>query len=271
MIESPDFDPKPTIAFVSVTPEMARRWLARNTRNRNIRKQTLDSYKRDMRAGNWRLEGSPIKFAPDGTLLDGQHRLTAIMETGVTVVMAVARGIAPEAQTVMDTGRKRTAADVLAIGGQNNSSMLAAAARLMLTIEGDFPEKYEPSHEEIANCVADHPGLADACDDMKQYARRADCPPAIVAYTYYVLSQISPDDALDFWRSAAEKVGLHDGDPVLALTNRFAEARRNREWLPRRSQISMIYRAWNSRRQGKPLRRLRTRANGVDVQIPVPR
>lgn len=266
-------DPKITATFVAITPEIAARWLQSNTRNRNLRQSDLDRYKRDMIAGRWHLDGMPIQFGTDGTLLNGQHRLTAIVETGVTVVILVVRGVAPEAQSVMDTGRRRTAADALAINGHKNTPMVAATALLHLSVCADkIDQKYEVSHEEILECIDGNPGITHACEVMKNYARRTDCPPSIVAYSYFILSQLDPTDAFEFWVSAAEKVGLAEGDPVIALTNRFAEARRNRERLPRRTYLSLIYRAWNARRAGKSMRFIRVNSpKGGLVPIPEPK
>lgn len=264
---------KPTAGFVTVTPDTARNWLALNRKNRNLRKADLDRYKRDMLAGNWHLAGDPIRFSTDGSLLDGQHRLTAIAECGVTLPLLVVRGVQPEAQAVMDTGRRRTASDALAIEDKAHSSVLAATALLKLSYDLDkLDGRHEASHREILACVEANPGLESAAEFASQVARRTDCPPSVVAFTYYVFAQIDPTDAAEFWVAAANKVGLREGDPVIALTNRFAEARRNRERLTKRMFLSAIFRAWNYRRAGKPLRlvKISSPAGGL-IPIPEPR
>lgn len=68
-----------------------------------------------MASGNWRYTGEGIKFGPDGTLLDGQTRLRAIVLSGVTITMPVWRGIDPDAQLVMDSGRPRSNSDALSM------------------------------------------------------------------------------------------------------------------------------------------------------------
>lgn len=273
ILPSDELDPKPNSAFIAITPEMAARWLKFNVKNRNIRRQDVDRYKRDMIADNWHLDGSPIRFAKDGALLDGQHRLTAIVESGKTVTMLVVRGISADAQSVMDTGRRRTASDALAINGHKHSSTVAAAALLALSVEaGQVDGRYEASHEEILNFIDANPGVEESAEAVKAYCRKSDCPPSIVTYTHWVLSGLSPAMATDFWRSASEKVGLGEGDPIIALTNRFAESRRNRERLPKRAYLSLIYRAWNARRAGKTMRTIRVNsAAGGLIPIPEPK
>lgn len=261
----------PTISITSISPADAKEMLKFNTKNRVPRIQTVARYARDMAAGKWHLDGTPIKFSADGTLLDGQHRLAAIIESGATITTAIAIGINPTAQAVMDTGRARTAADMLAIDGEKNSTTLAAAARFGLQVERDeFSGEY--SHEEIATYVAANPGLKYAVEFTKNLARKTDCPPAIVAYSFMVLSRIDSFAAANFWVSASEKVGLTAGDPVIALTNRFAEARRNREKLPRAAYLSAIYRAWNYRRAGKSMSVVRiASSSGTLIPIPEPK
>lgn len=269
-----DFLPKPNSSIVFISPDMAARWLKKNTRNRRLRPADVTRYSRDMTAGNWHLTGESIKFATDGTLLDGQHRLAAIVKSGATVPMEVHRNISPEAQAVMDTGRKRTASDALSLAGESRSSLLAAAARLGLGVESGMPDpgRYEASHSEIAAYIDANPGLRYACDFAGQVSRKTDCPPAVVAHTFHEMSKLDTFAAGQFWLAASEKVGLTSGDPVIALTNRFAEARRNRERLSKRIYLSLIYRAWNARRAGKTMRFIRVNSpSGGLVPVPEPK
>ena len=73
-----------------------------------------------------------IAISETGRLLDGQHRLTAIANTGISAKFLVATGIPDDSFSVLDTGSARTAADVLSIGKISNAAALAAAIRLYL-------------------------------------------------------------------------------------------------------------------------------------------
>lgn len=272
VFQFPESDP--AVSVIAVSPETAGRWLSRNENNRKIRALTVAKYARDMAAGDWRITGESVKFDEAGNLLDGQHRLAAIVKAGVTVRLIVMRGIPAEAQRVMDTGRGRTASDALRMKGNAHTSMLAAAAKLAIGVEmcAKDPGKADVTHAEVERFVSDNPLLITACEVASAVARKSDCPPAVVAYTWFVLAQINRPQATAFWTASAEKVGLSAGDPVIALTNRFAEARRNREVLTKRIYLSLIYRAWNARRAGKSMRfiRVNSPAGGL-VPIPEPR
>lgn len=265
---------KPEMAWVPIDPDTAARWLKRNPKNRKISSTDVATYARDMAAGNWLLTGEAIKFAPDGRLLDGQHRLLAIIKAGVTITMLVIRNVSEDAQSVMDTGKKRTASDALDIAGHKHTTNLAAAAKIGLALEADAADadRYSPTHSEIADWIDANPDIKYACEFARPIARRTDCPPAVVAYTFFVFARIDMFEAAQFWTGAADKVGLKPGDPVIALTNRFAEARRNRERLAKRTQISLVFRAWNTRRQGKTMRFIRVNSpTGGLIPIPEPR
>jgi hypothetical protein len=75
----------PTVQIIDVDPATAESWLAKNPNNRNLRVPVVQSYARDMVSGNWMLNGETIKFDQSGKLIDGQHRLSAVVTADVTV------------------------------------------------------------------------------------------------------------------------------------------------------------------------------------------
>ncbi|WP_370291532.1 hypothetical protein [Nocardioides sp.] len=269
----PNPSAKPEVAFVPVDPATAKRWLGRNYSNRGLRDAKVASFARDMAGGNWQMTGEGIKFSPEGKLLDGQHRLHAIVKANTTVMMLVIRNVSESAQSVMDTGTARTASDGLGFRGHQHTSTLAATGRLALQVErGDWGNNFAPTHSEIYEWIDANPGIVRSAELSRSWSRNTDCPRSMVAYTHFRLAKIDVFDAANFWNAASEKIGLREGDPVIAMTNRFAEARRNRQPLTRSEFLSGIYRAWNYRRDGKPLRILKINsAKGGMIPIPEPK
>lgn len=127
----------------SITPETARKYLKSNTSNRNVRQLAVSEYANEMRSGRWLLTHQGIAFDSEGVLIDGQHRLLAIIEAGVPIEMMVSRDL-PKfvnghaglfTSDVVDNGRKRTVADQLRMNhGVENPNLAAAAARTIATI-----------------------------------------------------------------------------------------------------------------------------------------
>ena len=107
---------EPTIDIVDLTPAEAEAMLSHNTRNRNVRVNDVAGYARDMLAGDWQFTAEPIKFDTDGVLIDGQHRLLALVAAGkespdIAVKVIVVRNLEPEAQEALDTGISRCPGD----------------------------------------------------------------------------------------------------------------------------------------------------------------
>lgn len=103
------------LSVETITAKQAEKYLTFNSNNRPLRKRLVEQYAKDMQAGNWRLTHQGVAFNCDGTLLDGQHRLAAIVQSGVTVQMLVARGVDSRSQLVMDDHAKRSAGDALSL------------------------------------------------------------------------------------------------------------------------------------------------------------
>jgi hypothetical protein len=99
--------------------------------------------------GEWDLNGQTIKVSVDGALLDGQHRLEAVVHSGVTISSVVVRGLSPAARDTIDTGRRRRLADVLAIEGYPDAIALAtgvnALYRLRKKVRIDYARSTAPT------------------------------------------------------------------------------------------------------------------------------
>lgn len=260
--------PKPAASIVYVTPEMAERWLGMNKVNRNIRNSRVAQFARDMQRGHWHLTGEAVKFGKSGNLLDGQHRLRAVIESGCTVPMFVVRGIDDDAQTVLDTGSARTAADNLGMQGYKNAQLVASIARRRISLTGFN----DVTNSEVFEYVEENPDIMEAALVARRYAKRCDIIPSTVGLAAWLIAETHDWFTADaFFNAAAEKIGLAPGDPVLAMTSFFAEQRRNRRKLTLEVQLSVIIRAFNYRHANKPWRSVRVVSPGPNGGIiPIP-
>jgi hypothetical protein len=263
---------KPYTVVVSVTPEMAERWLTNNTHNRYARDPLVIAYARDMTAGDWLMTGESIKFSTDRMLLDGQHRLRAVIRSGCTVPMFITYNLPAGAQSAMDTGARRTAADAFGLSGEKNAPILAAIIRLALGLESGNLSKYKATNAELADALATNPEFREVASFAHGVAKNLDISGSVIGYCYWRMATLDAAAAQRFWEAAAFKIGLVEGDPTLAMTSRFAQARRERENLSKETQISIIFRAWNFWRAGKMIRIMRVNGpDGAMIPIPEPR
>jgi hypothetical protein len=111
-ITASDVLPKTSAMIIElevITPEIAQQILSGNTDNRPAKPKHVKFLADQMRAGAWQVTGDPVKISASGRLLDGQHRLMAVVESGTTQNLYVARDCEEEIFSVLDTGRARSA------------------------------------------------------------------------------------------------------------------------------------------------------------------
>jgi hypothetical protein len=141
---------------VMVTPELATSWLKNNHPNnrkpdpREVRR--LSKIPRD----KWLDCASTIKRTREGVLLDGQHRLLAIVERGEALPCDVLHNAPPELVFVVDVGRGRTLAHMLKIAGFSSEGPLAAvlnAVNWLLT--GDTAKMHMDRAERLLEAIPD--------------------------------------------------------------------------------------------------------------------
>lgn len=103
--------------LMDVTPEMAKRWLANNQGNRNVNQKQIDTIAKDILAGDFDTTHQGIAIATDGTLLDGQHRLLAIVKANKTVKLMVTMNAVKSAH--IDSGIKRSESNRMQMGADD--------------------------------------------------------------------------------------------------------------------------------------------------------
>lgn len=142
---------------VRVSPERAQRWLeTRNTNNRPIVRSGVADIVNEISRGHWRDDHpSPILFDREGTLIDGQHRLMAIVEAGIPVVVRVETQRDPTLRHYIDTGKRKKLSDRVRVCEDNRVN--AAAVSIATYFEGGtrmracdtFLAAFDPHRESI--------------------------------------------------------------------------------------------------------------------------
>lgn len=115
-----------TTTTMLITPAIARAFLANNHHNRPIKRHRVRQYAADIKAGRWEENGETIKIAKDGSVLDGQHRLLAIVQSDTPARMLVVQGLPRSVFATIDQGVLRNTGDLMAVSGHANGSTLGA-------------------------------------------------------------------------------------------------------------------------------------------------
>lgn len=95
-----------------ITPDQAQIYLDNQEANRHINLTYVRRLLEDMQQGRWVAKGDPIKFTSSGKLVDGQHRLTAVVMSGNPQTFVVLRGYAQESMQALDIGKSRSSSHV---------------------------------------------------------------------------------------------------------------------------------------------------------------
>lgn len=121
-----------------VTPTMAADWLKKNVgTNRHLNKAHVDKLATEIREGRWQVLPHGIVFDTNKRLIDGQHRLHAIIASNTPVSMMVIHDAAPEALEALDTGSPRGIHDLATVTGRvdsGSSARYAARARAVQAV-----------------------------------------------------------------------------------------------------------------------------------------
>lgn len=137
------------VTVETITPQEAERLLQSNVDNRAIRKTRVALYAKQIKSNQWQATGEAIKVSKTGRLLDGQHRLHAVIVAGIPVDFLVIRDLEDEVFKVLDSGLARGANDVLRSLGLSNTSDAGAIIRQYLIVESGF----SPSNTEASKLV----------------------------------------------------------------------------------------------------------------------
>lgn len=253
---------EPYASVKTITPEMASRMLAADQRarenqdggysRRTLRKGVVDIYARDMAKDSWRFTGEALKFGTDGSLLDGQHRLHAVVKSNRTLTVLVIEGLNPEVQEVMDTGARRTPGDVLRMRGESGSTILAAVAKMIISKGGQ--EYVRPSSSEILAVVDNDPYLRWVVTSALPPigALKKIITPAVLGYTYWRLHQIDEYACAEFFTRLDTLTNLSPGSPILALNRRLTfHERKSDGSQQRREAVTYVFLTWNAWRKGE--------------------
>lgn len=267
-----------TSEWADITPAIAEKWLGQNHGNRNVRVAKVKAFARDMRNGAWLTDASPVRFDWNGVLIDGQHRLEAVIESGATIRVLVVRGLDPQAREVMDTGTKRTPADALGFAGfEKDRNIAAATARIALAREngyvttafGGAPPNI--TNTETVNWVRDHEDVTHAVALARRTYNQIGITPSPWAYCLYELEKVDGELAVEFADSMHESRGLRGrGDPRNAMLTAFRQAQLGKRRKPGTAEtIYIVFRAWNAWVTNKSLSSVIPRdANGHGNYIP---
>ena len=247
-----------------VTPEKAKTWLEKNTNNRNLQKKGVQKLVNDIKAGRWVFNGESIKFDKNGCLIDGQHRLAAIVESGVALPLLVVNNLDTHSQQTIDIGRARTTADMVRLLQIPNPNVIAAAANVIIRFDRNYNVLWQgwnaPTKTEVTQFIQNNSGELQFA---AQFGRAAKTYVGIresvyTAFAFEVMKSSQFYRFEDFHEGLCTGSNLQVGDPRLTLRNQTMRDRgMGTKNFSQQQAMAWTVKSWNNWLIGKPLKILR--------------
>lgn len=227
--------------------------------NRPLSAARVSDYCRQIDDGLWVHTGQPIIISKSGRLLDGQHRLHAIIQSNRAVNIDVRFGAPDDAFSVIDIGKPRSVADIFSIHKVKDPSLMAAATRWVLAIENDeihgknthdFRTKLNPGeyYEEFIS--------RKKLDDSRRIAwlfkRERLLQPALAVALHYLCSRRNPTLADEFFENIAGGFGFKSKRSAdYTLYRKLVKNLGATEKLPAFVLAAFVVKGWNAFRDGR--------------------
>lgn len=282
-----------TVRFVYVTPELAEIKLANTPAwQRKKSPRAIEVLATDMAMGNFLFNGDAIRFDETGQQIDGQHRFQAIVESGEPQVMLWVEGLDRKVLAAIDTGRKRTYADLIGMdtpGGRIKYYSITAGTinrywywlhgcygrRGTARLHGTLYTNASPSYAQLNLIAAE--GKACGLDFVmaatvgKAAHAVSKIPPSIMGLAWLLFTEIDVDAREKFFFEMITEApnGRREHPPTML---RETGMRRNKDdkkvedWL----WLHHVITAWNYWLDGKDLNTLRRPAQVSPDSLAMP-
>ena len=270
--------PQITMELVWIDPDAAELLLGTIDHQRNLRVGHVIALSSDAKHGRWKDSHQAIALDEDGSLIDGQHRLRMVVDTGIPQWFWVAQNVPSDVMGVIDTAAGRSAADALKLGevvDRSHPTVAAAARTAILWEDGhhrkvranvngarkvtnsEIAEWVENQLAATASAVADTGALpitqavADANSWTGITARTA-ISASVLAFALLLIADVDQSAAYEFF-TALDRQDFNpdnDLDPIRQLIDREAYALNNREGLRISEHLFLIITAFNAWQNG---------------------
>ncbi|OZI09160.1 hypothetical protein BWI93_05285 [Siphonobacter sp. BAB-5385] len=231
----------------------------------------MEEYAAMMKAGQWlRDTGETIKISADGKLLDGQHRLHAVIKAGIPIEMQVADACSDQIQNVIDQGRPRSAADVLNFNGYTSTSQLSAVVTTIIKLErGTIRARGRVNSTDVLEYAQQLDLEASMQFSASVSSRGKFLTRTEWTVLHFALHGIDSEAAGVFLKKLSKGLGLAENEPVTRLRQKLEQAKMGRYYLSPEERLALCFKAWNMTRKGETATVIKYNSNLEEFPTPV--
>lgn len=260
-----------SVDIVYVTPADATVMLQGNTHNRPVSDATVRRYAAIMAAHYWYITTDAIGIDTLGRLTNGQHRLLAVILSGLAQPFLVVRGVSAEAHEVTDVGKRRSAADTLALLGFPNAAMMGYVCKALASyIDSDCvlkPNVVKTQQENFR--VAEIAGLYPEIRESAAFVRGLEdgfagiVSPSMFAFLHVLATRAGNARAFeDFATRVSMGLNVTPDSGVHRLRDRLLAVVLSKMMMPPGEVLALVVKAFRLDFEGRPVKILRWRSDG---------
>lgn len=239
-----------------ITPAKAKLYLDQNKGNRPLQKTHVLFLASEIENGNWKCNGESIKIGKDKQIIDGQHRLTAIVKANKSIMTVVMTGLDPDVFDTIDTGKNRSPGDTYALMGEKNTNQLAALIKnLHRYYMNDWKKPPRLSNSEFEKLLERWPDARTVVNNNSLKSPGL-MNLRIIHFCYYVFKKKNKDQALEFMTKLCNGNDLAARSPIMAVRNKIIEGNLKGMRMDPDTVMTLIFKAWNMYRDGKSTTRM---------------
>ena len=255
-----------TLKFIKqlVTPEIAKNYLLNNDGNRRVSPPRLLMYCDDILNGRWKEDtGECIKISVTKKVIDGQHRLLAIVKTGIALNLHIALDVNDDVFDVVDTGKSRNATDVFKIANikfENSIPSIISTYNILL----DNRKFGGQIHKSKTNAMLLEQYYENelfwqnvAKKSHNWYLSFAKIlTPSFIGGFFAYFYQLDKNKATDFINQLTTGIAI-ENDVITMLRNKLMQDKMSQRKMPLNLKMALVIKAWNIFVKNKSIKQLK--------------
>lgn len=237
-----------------ITPEIAAQLLRGNPGNRDLRPTRVLHYTNQMLLGHWKIgTGEAIQISKSRKILNGQHRLLAIIKSGVSLEFLIVSELEDGVFDVLDRGAVRTNSDIFKIAGTKYCTAMPQTIlsyillKKGLSIKGSQIHKKLTSSELLAMYYERPEYWIEILRNGNNFSLnfKGIITRAFAGSFYAFIADVDKLKAIDFMTQLSTGKDVTNGT-IYLLRDRLIADRVAITKLPLRYKVALMILAWNA-------------------------
>lgn len=250
------------ISVKEITPANAAKLLdSKNKKNRNLSRVKVAEYVAAMQADEWAFNGDSIRIASNGILLDGQHRLTAVAQSGKSQHFVFIENMDSSVGMTIDNGKVRNGGDTLSLQANVKPSVaqtMSGALKIFYkhAVKGSISTSggHKLTNIQIVDQYRNNKELVDFCVnwlELNVKKQGAILSKAEMLGILLILCDINKDEAIKFCEMVFCGLHINEVCSQSLLREYLLDCKSKVKKSDQSQRLASVIKVWNSVRAGR--------------------